>query len=229
MTPNLDPIENIVQHLKEKSCIKQATYDHLKRAFEDMFEESKKLVTEINSRIKGIDKQVTVAIKKNGDQEFQVKVAADLLVFVLHTNIVTFEDTHAAVKGKYIEDDRNRRYFGQIMIYNFMADSVKYNRANDPGYLLGRIMINYENHFLVEGEGQLNFLFKEISLTPLSHIDLDVIVKLAITIAAENDLYTRSFKDIKKITLQEKNDKKQSMVGGHKIGFQMSNKDDLAH
>ena len=228
MTPNLDPIDNIVNHLKNKACVKQITYTHLQKAFENLFNSSKRIVKEINSRIKGIDEKVTVDIKSISDQEFQVKVAGDLLVFVLHTNIVTFEDTHAAVKGKYIEEDLNRRYFGQIMVYNFMADSIKFNRLNDPGYLLGRLMINYENHFLVEGEGQLSFLYKQTSIDALTSTDLDIIVKIAMTLAAENDLITPPFQEIKYLTLQEKNERRQSMGGGRKIGFRMSYNEDIS-
>jgi len=40
---------------------------------------------------------------------------------------------------------------------------LKFNRVNDPGYLLARLMINHENRFFIEGEGQLATLFNKIS------------------------------------------------------------------
>ena len=78
-----------------------------------------------------------------------------MLVFVLHTNIVTFEDTHDVMKDPYIQAADINRYFGQIMIYNFMSDSIKFHRVNDPGYLLARLLINHDGRYIIEGEGKL--------------------------------------------------------------------------
>ncbi|MDH5366777.1 MAG: hypothetical protein OEW67_07305 [Cyclobacteriaceae bacterium] len=223
MKESQDPIESIVQNLKNKSCVKQKTYNHLCSAFEEILKSGKKVVKEIKNKTEGIDHDFTVDFKKISNREFHIKVAGDLVVFVLHTNIITFAQEHTIIKSKYVGEDENRRYFGQIMIYNFMADSVKYNRMKDSGYLLGRVLINYENHFFVEGEGQLNFMFNDISSNqPISKLDVDVIVKLAITTAIKSDLIIPPFQEIKRITLYDKLESTQSMGGGRKIGFQMS-------
>ena len=230
MSKSQDPIENIVQHIKNKAVIKQQTYKHLLSSFEIMLKRAKELVGDINNRITDIDKDITVEIDVVSPHEFQLKVAGDLLVFVLHTNIVTFEDEHAVVKNNYIGEDVNRRYFGQIKIYNFMADSIKYNRLNDSGYLVARLLINYENHFFVEGEGQLNFLFKDISIKPIASVDLDVIIKLSITEAAQSDLIIPPFQKIKHILLIQKMEKDHHLGAGEKIGFRMSyQNNDITH
>ena len=41
----------------------------------------------------------------------------------------------------YVKEDKNRSYCGVIHLYNFLADSFKYNRLNDVGYLIGRVFI----------------------------------------------------------------------------------------
>ena len=33
--------------------------------------------------------------------------------------------------------------------------------SNDLGYLIGRIFINHENHFMVQGKRQLGFLYND--------------------------------------------------------------------
>ncbi|MDH5474681.1 MAG: hypothetical protein OEX22_03215 [Cyclobacteriaceae bacterium] len=228
MKENLDPIENIVQNLKNKSSVKQKTYHHLCATFEALSNRSKEVVKEIKTRITDVDKEVTVAFKKISEREFHVKVAGDLVIFVLHTNIITFPDDHGIIKSRYVAEDDNRRYFGQIMMYNFMSDSVKYNRMDDSGYLLGRILINYENHFFVEGEGQLNFMFDNLSEKIINKMDIDVIIKLAITTAATSDLITPPFQEIKHIKLFDKVESTQSMGGGRKIGFLMSYNDKIS-
>ena len=226
MSKSQDPIENIVQHIRDKSVVKQQTYQHLLSAFDNLRNRAKEVVTKINELIVNIDKAVTVSVDVVSPHEFQVKVAGDMLVFVLHTNIVTFNEEHAIVKSDYIEEDQNRKYFGQIMVYNFMADSIKYTRLNDPGYLVARLLINYENHFFVEGEGQLNFLYKEVSAQPISDLDLDVLIKLSITEAAQSDLVTPPFQKIKHISLNQKMEKSSQMGAGEKIGFKMSYQND---
>ena len=103
-----------------------------------------------------------------------------------------------------------------------MADSFEFNRLNDPGYLLARLLINYENYFIVEGDRQVGFMFESISSKPLEKVDLDVMIQLIITQAAENDLMAPPFPQIRNITVREKMEKTQSLGAGNKIGFQMS-------
>jgi hypothetical protein len=222
MADHLDPLEYIQHLLESKSTAKQVTYKNLLNAFGSLAKESKRIIDELKKKIRPGDEDVTVDFKVVNEHEFHVKLAGDLLVFVLHTNVVTFADEHAVMKTEYIREKEINRYFGQIMIYNFMADSVKYNRINDPGYLLARILINHENRFLVEGEGQLGFLFGNISAQSLSETELNQMVKIALQIAIENDLMAPPYPDVQFITLYQKNEKTQELGAGQKIGFKMS-------
>ncbi|MFZ6001215.1 MAG: hypothetical protein ACOYW3_11960 [Bacteroidota bacterium] len=217
-----DPLDHIKQLLESKSTAKQITYKLLLNAFQLLAKESSRVVTELKSRIKPGDTDVTVDFSKVNDHEFQVKLAGDLLVFVLHTNIVTLMDDHPVMKEDYIRQNEVNRYFGQIMIYNFMSDSVKYNRVNDPGYLLARLLINHEGRYLIEGDGQLAALGNKISTEPITELELNVLVKVALTLAIENDLMAPPFPDVRFITLFQKLEKTQELGAGQKIGFKMS-------
>jgi len=222
MNDQQDPLDQIQQMLESKSSAKQVTYKNLLSSFDLLAKESKRIISELKKRVKPGDEDVTVDFKLINEHEFHVKLAGDLLVFVLHTNVVTFADDHDLMKSDYIREKEINRYFGQIMIYNFMSDSIKYNRMNDPGYLLARILINHENRFLVEGEGQLGFAFNKISQGPISENDLNIIVKLSLKIAIENDLMAPPFPDVRFITVYQKNEKTQELGAGQKIGFKMS-------
>jgi len=222
MTDQQDPLDQIQQLLESKSSAKQVTYKNLLSSFDLLAKESKRIITELRKRVNPGDQDVTVDYKLVNEHEFQVKLAGDLLVFVLHTNVVTFADEHPLMNSDYIKEKEINRYFGQIMIYNFMSDSIKYNRMNDPGYLLARILINHESRFLVEGEGQLGFLYNTISQVPISELDLNSIVKLSLKIAIENDLMAPPFPDVRFITVYQKNEKTQELGAGQKIGFKMS-------
>ena len=222
MSEQQDPLDRIKHLLESKSTAKQITYRNLIAAFVLLSKESKRIIQELNKKIKPGDEDVTVDFKVIHEHEFHVKLAGDLLVFVLHTNIVTFDETHPVMQDNYIKQNEVNRYFGQIMVYNFMSDSLKYNRINDPGYLLARLLINHEGRYVIEGEGRLSEVSNKISESPITETDLNILVKFALTIAIENDLMAPPFPDVRFITLYQKMEKTQELGSGQKIGFKMS-------
>lgn len=222
MENDQDHIEYITQLLESKSTAKQKTYKHLLEAFNMLKEEALCIVEELQKKAHPGDDDVTVAFTLINEHEFHVKVAGDLLIFVLHTNVVTFDEEHFVMKDTYTRQNEYNRYYGQIMIYNFMADSLKFNRINDPGYLLARLMVNHENRFFVEGEGQLSFLFNKVSEGQLQRENLNALVKLALAIAIENDLMAMPYPQVRFITLHQKLEHTPDLGGGQKIGFRMS-------
>ena len=182
MNSEQDPINCIKNLLENKSTAKQATYRHILDAFAVFSNEAKRVVDELLKRAHPEDQDVTVEFNIVNEHEFDVKLAGDMLIFVMHTNVVTFEDTHPIMKEEYIMQNDVNRYFGQIMIYNFMADSLKYNRSNDPGYLLARLMINHDNRFFIEGEKELAE-YNKISEQPITDEILRKIVKIVLRMA----------------------------------------------
>ncbi len=220
MNSEKDPIDCIKSLLENKSTAKQATYRHVCEAFKILSKEAKRVVDELIRKAHPDDKDVTVSYTLINEHEFEVKLAGDMLIFVMHTNVVTFEDNHPIMKEEYILKNDVNRYFGQIMIYNFMVDSLKFNRNNDPGYLLARIMINHDNRFFIEGEKGLSE-YNKISAEPINEETLLKIVKLLLRMAIENDLIAPPFTDVKSITLLQKKEHTPELAG-QKIGFRMS-------
>ena len=220
-----DSFARIARQLETKVIVKQKAYRILCHLFKDMEKETRDVIDEINQNVKITDKDVTINFKKISDHEFHLKVAGDLLVFFLHTNIITLDRAHKVNNSKALESDPLRRYFGQVMVYNFMADSLKYHRLRDPGYLVARFLVNCDGHFFIEGDGQLNFLFSDISENPVSELDLNVFIQLTIANALDKDLVAPPFPEIRTITLGQKLEKTQDLGGGQKIGFQMGNGD----
>jgi hypothetical protein len=221
MNSEQDPINCIKNLLENKSTAKQATYRHILEAFGVLHDEAKRVVDELHKRAHPDDKDVTVEFNIVSEHEFDVKLAGDMLIFVMHTNVVTFEDSHPIMKEEYILQNDVNCYFGQIMIYNFMADSLKYNRSNDPGYLLARLMINHDNRFFIEGEKHLSE-YNKISEGPITPEILKSIVRIVLRMAIENDLIAPPFKEVKSITLHQKREHTPELGGGQKIGFRMS-------
>jgi hypothetical protein len=220
-----DPIEHIRKLLESKSTAKQITYKNLLDAFAILGKESERVVDELQKKAKPGDVDVTEDFNWVNEHEFHVKLAGDLLVFVLHTNVVTLPPDHPVMDDPYIKQNEVNRFFGQIMIYNFMSDSFKFNRSNDPGYLIARLLINHEARYLIEGNGQLGAMFNKISDGPISEQELNVLVKIVLLIAIENDLIAPPFPQVQFITVNQKMEKTQELGVGQKIGFRMSYED----
>jgi len=227
MSAQQDPIKHIAEVIQNKSAVKQQTYRNLCKSFKQLEKEARKVVKQVKASIVSKDDDIVLSVTKINNQEFHVHIAGELLVFLLHTNVIVLDEAHGYSKSEYVQQDKNRKYLGQINIYNFMADSFKYNRLNDPGYLIARLFINVESHFLVEGERQLNFMFENVSSNPITGTDLDIISQLTISQSLDNDLVTSSFPSIRVISLNQKIEKSQQLGGGHKIGFQMSYQSDI--
>jgi hypothetical protein len=224
---NQDPSLHIANLLLTKSGVKQVTYRNICTAFKGLKEEAIHIINEINSKTHSKDEDITLSVVDISEQEFHVKVAGDLLAFFLHTNIITLSDDYAYNKSEYVLENTDRKYLGQINVYNFMADSLKYNRMHDPGYLVSRLMVNFENHFIVEGDKPIDFLFETVSTKTLDRTDLNVLVHLIITQAIENDLVAPPFNQIRGLTLQQKLANTEVVGAGQKIGFQMNSMRDV--
>ena len=215
-------IHQLHELLKVKAGIKQLSYRNVRKAFEILREEARRIVDELSQSIKKEDESILVEFEDQGEFEFHVKFSGDLLIFMMHTNIITFDGEYHLLKNDYIKEKENRKYFGHIMIYNFMADSIKYNRLEDPGYLVARILVNCENHFLIEGVRPLNFLFPEISGNIISAEMLRYFIEHAMMAAIDNDLIAPPYPELRTIRWIEKVNQNQELGRGQKIGFKLS-------
>jgi hypothetical protein len=213
-----DRLDDIITGLQQKSTTKQAIYRNTLDTFNRMKEISQEIVTELTDRITKYNADVVIEYRDISELEFQIKFSGDLLVFVMHSNIVTFPDDYELMRNDYIEEDFKRRFFGHIMAYNFMADTIKYNRLDDPGYLVGRMLINIEKHFCIEGVKQLELPYNSIARNVATNATLRLIVESAMIAAVNNDLLGQDVSDIERITYKQKLENSQ-LSRPRKLGF----------
>ena len=111
-----------------------------------------------------------------------------------------------------------------IQIYNFLSDSIKYHRHNDLGYLIGRIFINKEGHFFVEGKRQLAFLYNEFKDQIITKQQVMNIIESAILYSLSFDLLTPPYEEVQVISLMEKIQQSGVMAQktGKRVGFKFS-------
>ncbi|RYX98741.1 hypothetical protein EON78_04785 [bacterium] len=127
-----------------------------------------KLASRLHQDYTEKDPSVEIYYKDTHQFGAEMKFSGDMLLLSMHSNIFNFEEGHRIYSSKYVKANPDLSYCGVIYIHNFLADSIRYNRLGDEGTLIARILVNKEKHFIVEGEGQLGFLYEAFSETGLA-------------------------------------------------------------
>lgn len=193
--------QKLSELLKERSLLKQDVYETSKQLFSELKQLLSEELEKLGKEIK--DERVRLKFEDKGDFEAYAFVGSDVLVFNMHTNIFSFPDEHAVHKTSYVSEDFSRAYCGVFNIYNFLADSFLHNRMNDQGYLLGRIFVNKEQHFMMEGSGDLGVMFKDFIHGELDKANLRKIIQIAIRQAAEFDLLTPPYDVVQLVSVMQ--------------------------
>lgn len=220
--------ESLLEAFVIKSTVKQKVYENTLQTFIILKKVLKQLEKDYLSIIKN---QVVVTslpvFKDRGPFECEFKIGSDLLIFSMHSNVFEFDDKHPVWKTAYIKDDPLRSYCGTINIYNFLADSFKYNRINDLGYLVARIFINKDKHFFVEGKRQTDETVKDFAIDTISPGILRQIVETAIQYSIEFDLLVPVYDQVKMATVDQMREKisHSKMVTGKRLGFGFNSDD----
>ena len=214
--------------VKEKSVLKQDVFNNIILNFKVLKQVLKEVCDDLSTRISKVDERVIIEYKETGEFEAKVRVAGDLLIFQMHTNVFKFDRENSLWKTAYLNENDNRGYCGIINIYNFLNDSFKYNRYNDLGYLVGRIFINHENHFMVEGKRQLGFLYNDFVNHILDKDKLKSIIQSAIIYCLDFDLLVPNYDIIKEVSVREINQliDDSRIKTGKRLGFVFNSNSD---
>ncbi|GHT72323.1 hypothetical protein FACS189456_0500 [Bacteroidia bacterium] len=222
---SVPPRSEILQMLLSKSQIKQKVYDNTFDVFRIIKDVLHELASETNDEISeaDADKRAKLEYRDRGQYEAELRIAGDTLIFNMHTNVFRFDRQHSVWQTPYLQSNADNSYCGMISIYNFLADSFKYNRMDDLGYLIGRIFVNKEGHFFVEGKQQL-FDYQHFGKTKLEHESIVQIIETAIRYALNFDLLVPPYDIMKtanvaQITNKADDDKIQT---GKRIGFEFN-------
>ncbi len=211
----------ILRVLKAKSGMKQDVH----RRTVELFELLKKTLSEVSDdlakEVKDHDERLTLAYTDKGAMACQLKVAGDLIIFNMHTNVFRLDQSHSLWKTSYLEDDELRGYFGLINVYNFLNDSFKFNRERDLGYLVARIFLNKDGHFFVQGKRQLGFLYNDLAGGELDGAKLKEVLRSIILYVLEFDLLAPPYDQVSQVTVSEMNELNANMLvsTGKRLGF----------
>lgn len=222
-------IENrIISTIKEKAEIKQKVYDHTLNVFEALKTELQLIVDDFNKKLKGSDERVLLQYKDRGAFEAEIKVAGDLIIFNMHSNIFEFENSHNIWQTTFVQKDAMNSFCGVINVYNFLADSFKYNRFDDLGYMIARLFVNKDKYFFVEGKHQMGFLHNDFGKEQITKVEIREIILSAIQYSLEFDLLVPPYRHVEEVSVAQMHDNinKSKIKTGKRLGFQFYSDDD---
>ena len=213
--------ETILKLLTEKSVMKQNVYANTLSVFENIWDIAKSITDELAKEIRSVDSRVTLGFKEFNQQSFQIKVAGDMLQFDMHTNVFEFEKSHPLFKSGYVKQNEMNSFCGIISVYNFLADSFKFNRMNDVGFLIARIFVNREKKFFIETKTGLNYKYSNYSELPISEENIKDIVNELMIFAVSFDLFIPPYDAVKQVSVMEIQEKASSTVlkTGKRLGY----------
>ena len=220
--------ESLVEALVIKSNVKQKVFENTRNSFILLKKVLKNLEQNYLELTKDkIPDSMLPFYKDKGPFEAEFKIGSDMLVFSMHSNVFEFDDKHPAWKTSYVKEDPMRSYCGTINLYNFLADSFKYNRLNDLGYLVARIFVNKDNHFFVEGKRQVEENVKNFAVDTISPGVLRQIVETAVQYSIEFDLLVPLYDHVKVATVDQMRQKMShsKMTTGKRLGFTFNSDD----
>jgi len=211
----------LIQTLIQKATLKQEVYHKTLEVFGLFRQVTTDFVVRNRRRVAKAQYQIRFEFKERGDFQFELRFGSDILIFMMHTNIFELPRDHEIMKCTYIHDDKSRTYCGNIMIFNFLADSFEYNRSNDLGYCIARIFINRDLHYFIEGKREIGLLYNNFPTSILSKKEIASIVDSAILYTLNFDLLTPPFDQMKEVTVQEMKTQLDTMSirTGKRIGY----------
>lgn len=215
------PRQTVLRMLREKSSMKQDVHQRTLQVFEELKRILHELSNDLDSTIQREDQRITVQYRDKGEMACEAKVAGDVIIFHMHTNVFKLDQGHSLWKTSYLTDDELRGYFGVINVYNFLSDSFKYNRERDIGYLVARVFLNKEGHFFVQGKRQLGFLYSDLAENVLTTERLTQVIWSIIMYVLDFDLLTPPYDQVNQVTVSEMNELSSNVQisTGKRLGF----------
>lgn len=190
------------QLVLEKGKANLDAFSATSEAFEKIKNSLLKKEMELKKAASIFDPRIVIELEDKGRLELHFKAGNDVLVFIMHAGIFQLDPSHIFYKTAYVKENPLRGYCGIICIYNFMADSFRYNRKDDMGILVSRIMVNHEGHFFMDGKKQLGIIYNKLDTDLATAEAMDSIVEANLLYCADADFYIPPLASMSETTVE---------------------------
>lgn len=229
-----DPLpkqQQIVNGLKEKAFMKAHVYDQALDVFNQLKEVLSEMSNDLNEMLEDTpnSRRIRLEYRDRGKFEAELKFADDVLIFSMHTDVFQFDRDHSIWKNPYVKSDKFNSYCGVISVYNFLSDSLKYNRTEDLGYLVARMFLNREKFFFIEGKRQKRQRVADFGKHAITKEELIGFVESAMLYSMSFDLLVPPYDLVKVASVDQINAKIESsrMQTGKRMGYKYNSDDVL--
>ncbi len=216
-----DPRKMVLEALLSKSSMKQDVYHATIALFNEITEVLGGIVEDLQKEVAGVDERLVVAFKERNSTTCELQVAGDVVIFSMHTNVFRLDQSDRLWRSGYLEQDELRGYFGIVNVYNFLSDSMKYDRERDLGYLVARLFLNKDGHFFMQGKRQLGFLYNDLPGSVMDRGKLKEILYTVINYVLEFDLLAPPYDHVNQVTVRDVKElfMDRHMSTGKRLGF----------
>ncbi|HEX7411920.1 MAG TPA: hypothetical protein VF298_07255 [Bacteroidales bacterium] len=216
-----DGTADVYSLLRKKFELKSKIYENTYNVFQEFKSLMHEMDDQYRSTYKKDSQQVPFEFRDKSEFELELKFGSDILIFMMHTNVFEFSRDHEVMKTPYIREELSRSYCGVINIYNFLADSFKYNRVNDIGYLIGRVFVNRELHYFIEGKREIGMLYNNFATSVINRESALLILESAIRYTVNFDLLTPPYDSVKEVSVLDMQTTLDNMKlqTGKRLGF----------
>src|SRR3954463_8159486 len=99
--------DTILKVLQDKILLKKEVFEKTKAVFRDLKAKLAEMESGYRTSVTDISKDLIVAFNDKGEFEAEFTLADETLLFIMHTNIFTFDGGHEIWKNKYIQADNS--------------------------------------------------------------------------------------------------------------------------
>ena len=191
----------LCRQLHDKNSIKRSAYMQTENGFSLLKAEAQQFVESFHKSQP--ESPIEVQFQSRQEKCFSLQFGSDILYFVLHSNTFEFNRDHEVMKLQYIKEDKSRSYCGMVNIYNFLTDSVLYSRFNDSGYLIGRIFINSENHYYIDGKKEIGQIYNNFASNTFDESAVRLILEAAVQYSIGFDLLVPPYESMQEISVMD--------------------------
>jgi hypothetical protein len=217
------------QELFDKIIIKSDLEHQVLNNSQSVFKKFKKILEQVRFEFQNYTQEkqncINFELHETTDSSLELVFGGDILRFVIHSNVFLIPRYDTINNSPYIKEDAERGYCGVINIYNFLFDSFKYKRLDDIGYLIGRVFINKDNHYFVQGKRELSRYLNMFSDNAIETKDIEDIICSAMLYVNCFDLLIPPYDEVKEVTVSHflnELDTMQLIPTGKRLGFRFA-------
>lgn len=213
--------EDLFRCITEKADLKHSVYKQTFQAFRQMKQVIRDTWEHFGTYLSDQESAIIIKCKDRSEYEMEVQFGGDTLIFMMHSNVFQFPSIDEVNESEYIHKDSERSFVGVINIYNFLSDSFKYRRVNDLGYLIGRVFINKEGHYFIQGKKELSQLHNNFARDVITEEKIENIVLQAVLYTLNFELLTPPYKAVKVVSVNDFQSASSNlrMPTGKRLGF----------